>query len=112
MKKKILFLCSNMEIGGFQKSLISVLQCFDYEKYDVDLLLFNPTGIFMELIPTQVNILPTIIEPTYFANGKKAVSFLIKNRKSIWQFIDYYRAFCGYLTKGKGRLLWLRQFQS
>ena len=36
MKKKILFLCSNMEIGGFQKSLISVLQCFDYEKYDVD----------------------------------------------------------------------------
>lgn len=102
MKKKVLFLCSNMEIGGFQKSLISVLQCFDYEKYDVDLLLFNPTGIFMELIPEQVNILPTVIEPTYFANGRKAVLFLLKNKKIYLAIHRLVSCFFWIFDKGKG----------
>lgn len=40
--KNILFICGNMEIGGVQKSLVSLLQHFDYRKYNVDLLLFAP----------------------------------------------------------------------
>lgn len=84
MKKKILFLCSNMDIGGFQKSLVSLLRCLDYEKYEVDLLLFNPTGIFMDLIPKEVNILPTVIEPEYFASGKNAVLAMLKKGK-LWE---------------------------
>ena len=78
MKKKILFICSNMKVGGFQKSLISLLRCFDYEKYDVDLLLLDPSGIFMDLIPKEVNILPVCIEPEYFKSGKRAVISMIK----------------------------------
>ena len=87
MKKKILFICSNMKVGGFQKSLISLLRCFDYEKYDVDLLLLDPSGIFMDLIPKEVNILPVCIEPEYFKSGKRAVISMIKEKKWYSAFI-------------------------
>lgn len=56
-KKKLLFLCGNMNIGGVQKSLLSLLSLLDYEKYEVDLLLIQKGGIFMKYIPKQVNIL-------------------------------------------------------
>lgn len=81
MKKQILFLCSNMGVGGFQKSLVSLLRCFDYDRYDVDLLLFNPEGIFMDLIPPEVHILPTVIEPAYFGSGPQAVLAMLKRGK-------------------------------
>ena len=41
MKKKILFVMPSLNSGGAEKSLISVLSLFDYERYDVDLLLFR-----------------------------------------------------------------------
>lgn len=77
-KKKILFISSNMSIGGFQKSLISVLQCFDYERYEVDLLLLNPTGIFIDLIPAQVRVLEPIMPKEYFDTAPKAISALLR----------------------------------
>ena len=77
MKKQILFLCSDMGIGGFQKSLISLLQCFDYNKYDVDLLLFDPSGIFMDVIPDEVNVIAPMIEPDYFKSCKTAVKAML-----------------------------------
>ena len=49
MKKKILFLVSDMESGGFQKSLISLLQCFYYKKYDIDLLILEYDGSKIKL---------------------------------------------------------------
>lgn len=57
MKKKILFVMESMGSGGGERSLLTLLQLLDYEKYAVDLLLFNPTGLFMDMIPKQVNII-------------------------------------------------------
>ena len=54
--KKILFICSNMNIGGFQKSLVNLLINFDYNRYEVDLFLIDKDGIFMDSIPSEVNI--------------------------------------------------------
>lgn len=99
MKKNILFLCSNMEVGGFQKSLISLLQCFDYTRYSVDLLLLEPTGIFMDLIPQEVHVLPVVIDPEYFWNGKRAVVSMIKKRK--WKFAVSRFISCLLWTKDK-----------
>lgn len=56
-KKDILFIMSNLECGGAEKALISMLQVFDYSKYNVDLLLFNQKGIFLNKVPKEVNIL-------------------------------------------------------
>ena len=80
MKKNILFISSNMNTGGFQKSLVSLLNYFDYSNYNVDLLLFSPTGIFMELIPTQVNLLSLRIPACFFSTFPICVKQLIRRR--------------------------------
>lgn len=63
MKKKILFIMPSMFIGGAERSLIGLLDSFDYEKYDVSLFLFRHEGEFLEYIPKNVNILPPL--PAY-----------------------------------------------
>ncbi len=57
MKKRLLFVMESMGSGGGERSLLTLLQLLDYDKYAVDLLLFNPTGLFMDIIPQQVNII-------------------------------------------------------
>lgn len=60
MKKKILFVINSLGLGGAEKSLTSLLNVMDYSRYSVDLLMFNPGGMFMTLLPKQVNILPQL----------------------------------------------------
>lgn len=57
MKKQILFVIPSMRSGGAEKSLLTVLTLFDYDKYDVDLLCFRHDGLFFEKIPNSVNII-------------------------------------------------------
>lgn len=57
MKKNILFVMESMQSGGGEKSLLSLLQLFDYSKYDVDLMLFNPSGLFFGMLPSEVNVI-------------------------------------------------------
>ena len=79
MKKKILFIINNLNCGGAEKALISLLETIDYSKYDIDLFLFKHEGIFMSKIPSEVNLLS---EPEYYRyfdmSFKKAVLGLIK----------------------------------
>lgn len=56
-KKDILFVMNNLNVGGAEKALVSLLQVFDYTKYNVDLLLFKKEGLFLKQVPEQVNIL-------------------------------------------------------
>ncbi len=55
--KKLLFIMPKLGVGGAEKSLISLLQLFDYSAYDVDLLLFRKEGAFLADVPEQVNII-------------------------------------------------------
>lgn len=57
MKKKILFIIPNLKSGGAEKSLVTLLQLFDYDKYDVSLFLFRKEGLFLDCVPSQVRIL-------------------------------------------------------
>lgn len=91
-----------MEIGGFQKSLVSLLKCFDYKKYDVDLLLLNPTGIFMDLIPKEVNILQPLISPEYFSSGPRAILYMLRKRKFYQAFIRLISCIIWVFDKGVG----------
>ena len=59
-KKKILFVINSLGCGGAEKSLVSLLPLIDYSKYEVDLQMFNPTGMFLELLPNEINILPKL----------------------------------------------------
>lgn len=105
MKKKILFICSNMEVGGFQKSLVSLLSYFDYGKYDVDLLLFNPVGIFMNIIPEQVNMIDPIMPCEYFNKFPDCVLELVRKRHFILAIIRLVGAMVSRLDRGYGAVI-------
>lgn len=49
-----------MRIGGVERSLIGLLNTIDYQKYSVDLFLFNHDGDLLNQIPENVNLLRTI----------------------------------------------------
>ena len=51
MKKKILFINGHLDSGGCERSLIDVLKKLDYKKYEVDLLLLEHTGDYLEEVP-------------------------------------------------------------
>ncbi len=56
-KKKILFIISNMESGGVSKSMSSLLNVIDTNRFDVSVFITNPTGVFMELIPSTISVI-------------------------------------------------------
>lgn len=105
MKKKILFLCSNMNIGGFQKSLINLLLNFDYDKYDVDLLLIEKNGIFMRDIPSEVNILeiPNLYS-CFFKGINPSLKLLLKNRYYYLFLMRIVIGIINYFDKGKAAI--------
>ncbi|MDY5933722.1 MAG: hypothetical protein SPJ31_00310, partial [Oscillospiraceae bacterium] len=82
MKKQILFVIPSMRGGGAEKSLLTVLTLFDYEKYDVDLLCFRHDGLFFEKIPDQVNVLGGSADYEMFdGNAVSAVKYFLKKGK-------------------------------
>lgn len=57
MKKKILFIISNLETGGVSKSLTSLVNVIDRYRYDVALMIVSPCGAFMQLLPQGLRLI-------------------------------------------------------
>ncbi|WP_434798698.1 glycosyltransferase [Terrisporobacter vanillatitrophus] len=55
--KKVLISSFDMEIGGVERSLISMLDNFDYDNYDVDLMLYSHSGDLFNLLPKKPKLL-------------------------------------------------------
>lgn len=58
MKKKLLFVIPALNLGGAEKSFVNLLNAIDYNRYEVDVFLMTRTGVFLDFIPKEVNILP------------------------------------------------------
>ena len=69
MKKQLLFIIPSLNSGGAEKSLISLLSLFDYDKYDVDLLLFRREGLFLEKVPNEVRLVGDVSDYEAFDAG-------------------------------------------
>jgi glycosyltransferase involved in cell wall biosynthesis len=78
MKKKVLFVIDSLNSGGAEKSLVSLLTLFDFDKYNVDLLMFSKKGLFKSLVPKEVNILSV---PKIVITQDKQINYLLKNKK-------------------------------
>lgn len=63
-----------MRIGGVERSLVGLLNSFDYSKYEVDLFLFIHDGELLSLIPNEVHLLP---------ENKKYKSLLVGIKENI-----------------------------
>ena len=109
MKKKILFVIPSLRSGGAEKSLISVLSLFDYEKYEVDLLLFRRDGLFFEKIPNTINHLYDTTEYEIFdGNGKDAIQYFLKKLKifAVVDRIKYTKIFTEKNEDIRDKMLW------
>lgn len=55
--KKVFIASFDLEIGGVERSLISMLKSFDYDNNSVDLMLYRHTGEFLQYLDKRVNLL-------------------------------------------------------
>lgn len=91
-KKRVLFVIDSLDCAGAEKSLISLLCAFDYDKYSVDLRLFAHGHILEELVPVEVNILKPLeyIEYSKMNLKKACINSIVKfNLKSLYSRLSY-----------------------
>ena len=74
-RKEILFVVNSLGCGGAEKSLVSLLSCFDYQNYSVELLMLQPGGMFLALLPSEVKIVP---QPAFLQYCGQGMSALLK----------------------------------
>lgn len=98
MKKKVLFIQETLDGGGAEKVLINILSNFNYDKYDITLLLLIKSGVYLDDIDPRVKLLSLfndnkidnhkrIIAKKLFANYNSNLFFkLIIKRLSIGKF--------------------------
>lgn len=56
MKKRVLFVLNNMNIGGTEKACLNMLDTLSPDEYDVTLLLLEKSGGYLSYIPDWVNV--------------------------------------------------------
>lgn len=83
-KKRILVIGPGMQIGGVERSLIGLLNSFDYETVDVDLYLFSHTGEFMPMINSNVRL---IEKNKLFSHISQPILSLVKQGHILSAFI-------------------------
>ena len=74
--KKIIFTAYNLDAGGIERALITLLKSINYEKYSVTLLLEKKEGVFIEEIPKDVKVLEYKISTCSFVPLRKIINRL------------------------------------
>ena len=69
-----------MEIGGVERSLLGMLDAFDYSHFEVDLFVYRHSGELMRFINPAVNILPEI--PAYTTLTRPIMTII---REGYWR---------------------------
>lgn len=76
--KNVLITSYDLEVGGVERSLISLLEHFDYDNHDIDLLLFHHHGDFLPYLTDKVNLLE---ENSKLASFRKPISQVFKEKQ-------------------------------
>lgn len=94
--RKVLISSFDMEVGGVERSLISMLNNFDYDDNEVDLMLYSHTGDFIHLLTNKVNLLDEIDK---YATFRKGIGQTIKEGN---YSLGMVRLFSKFLAKVRG----------
>lgn len=104
MKQQLLFVLPSLEAGGGEKSLVTLLNCIDYEQYDVDLILFAPKGIFLKQLPKNVKLLYLNDDYQTFTSGLSTAIFSFLKQGKIGKSISrLLYTFKSNVIKNKGK---------
>lgn len=82
-KISILFAIYYLGSGGAEKALINLLDMIDYERYEVDLLLFERKGLYLPQLNPHVNLLPVIPQFEQIRRVKGYCKWAMKRGKFI-----------------------------
>lgn len=75
--RNILIASFDMEVGGVERSLISLLENFDYFNNKVDLMLYRHSGDFMNLLVDKHELLSEVKE---YATYRKSIKEILKDK--------------------------------
>lgn len=89
--KKVLISSFNLDFGGIEKSLITLLKNFNYEKYKITLVLEEKKGIFLNDVPNNVVIKEYKVSKNKNVLVRKFIN-LIKEIK--WIIFNYKKYDC------------------
>jgi glycosyltransferase involved in cell wall biosynthesis len=84
-KINLLFVMPDLSAGGGEKSLVNLLSHINYEMYQVDLILFNKSGVFIDSLPKEVIVLDMPENHQIFSDGLKNSlgRFMLKGRMNL-----------------------------
>ncbi|MDE6396378.1 MAG: glycosyltransferase [Muribaculaceae bacterium] len=85
-KKKILFIHESMTGGGAERVLVTLLDAFDYERYDVTLLLISDQGPFYNSVNKKVKV--KTVYPGQRTFGRR----LVRYNRRVRDFMESKRA--------------------
>lgn len=105
--KKVLIASYNLGFGGIETSLINLLKNFNYDKYDVTLVLEKKEGVFLKQLPSNIKIKEYKTNNFHnvlirkMVNLFKRIKWLIFNYKKYDVSICYatYSGPCGFVTR-------------
>lgn len=99
-KKSILVVFTgSMELGGIERSLLGLLESFDYNKYDIDVFLYGHHGPLFEQLDRRANLLPEVKELAYL---RESFGMKIRNK-------CYYSAWLRLRDEIKGKFTTLQR---
>ncbi|WP_423409245.1 glycosyltransferase [Heyndrickxia sp. MSNUG] len=75
MKKKVLFMVINMNVGGTEKALLNMIDVMPEEQYDITILMLEPYGGFLGSIPDGVKV--------EYVNGYSQMKDILNNPPKI-----------------------------
>lgn len=80
MKKKVLFIIGSLQSGGVSKSMVSLLNAWDTEKYETSLLLCCKDGdVFSDYLPKNIQLIYSpVIE--HVMGGFSSLKWLLAHR--------------------------------
>ena len=84
MKEKLLIVTHHLTIGGVQKSLISALKCFDYDKYDVTLYLRKNRTTLLPYIDKRVNVIINEDNTHYY---RKPYAVILQLKSAVYKVL-------------------------
>lgn len=101
VKKNILIASFDLNVGGVERSLISMLNQFNYDEYNVDLMLYRHDGEFMDLLPIEPNLLK---ELPHYATFRKSIKQVLSEKYYSLGTVRLLSKFIA-MTKGKMKAL-------
>jgi glycosyltransferase involved in cell wall biosynthesis len=78
LRKKILIVNGHLNVGGVERSLIDVLKSFNYNTYEVDLVLLDGLGDYIDEVPKEVNIILYDLTKTFGTFGNYIIESVKK----------------------------------